>query len=110
MRAVLAVLALFQLAGCAARAPEVRIVESESKELSGVGVGVGAIRPELQFRQGKRVTITYATLFMKQRGGVTKQRYAEGDDVLLAGQRWIVLRIEHGASERPGAVVLQKAP
>lgn len=93
---------------CAAATPELRIVENGSTQLGERGVGLGAFENKPRFRNGKRITVLYATLYVKSHGTVTKQQVALGDDLLIGRERWWVIELVEGSASTSGHIVLRK--
>lgn len=114
MRPLLGLLALAlaaHLASCASALPEARVVEGDQDAMvAGHGVALGAISAQGRFRNGRRITVLRATLFVRDREGLRKQTVDEGDDLLIAGERWIVVEVRQGTPATAGSVLLRKAP
>lgn len=77
-------------------------------ELGERGVGLGAFVNKPRFRNGKRITVLYATLYLKSHGTVTKQQVALGDDLLIGRERWWVVELTEGNATTGGSIVLRK--
>jgi hypothetical protein len=103
-------LVLIALGGCASAPPPLTIEENESSPIAGRGVGLGPITSRARFKQGKRVTVVLATLFIDERSAIRKQEVEVGDDFLVGSERWIVEQIVPGGATSRGAVVIRRAP
>ncbi|NUP05472.1 MAG: hypothetical protein HOW73_05365 [Polyangiaceae bacterium] len=94
---------------CAASVPDVRIDESRSSVVGHVEVGLGPLVQKQRFRQGKRVTVQTATLYIDERSTIRKQQVEVGDDFIAGRERWIVVEIVPGGATSRGRVVVRKA-
>ncbi|MFO0613265.1 MAG: hypothetical protein U0414_11775 [Polyangiaceae bacterium] len=71
-------------------------------------IGLHHIEPRKIFRQGKRVSVDFASLLVldPSTNTIKTEVVSAGDDVLIGGKRWIVVRIEPGTAETRGRIVL----
>lgn len=110
MRALSALCLLIALsAACAAAPPPVSIEENASVPIAGHGVGLGPITTRPRFKQGKRVSVVLATLYVHEGASIRKQEVEVGDDFLVGGERWLVVDIVPGGEASRGVVRVRRA-
>ncbi len=102
----LAVVVASMLVACAG-ASEVRVEEARPTLVAEHEVAVISVTKLKRFRNGKRIEVMAATLIIRDKGERRKLQIAQGDDVIIGVQRFLVTRIEAGGSTSPGVVTLQ---
>ncbi|MBL8743520.1 MAG: hypothetical protein JNK04_20560 [Myxococcales bacterium] len=102
-----AALVLFaSLAGCGG-VVEVSVREAQPALVAEHEVAVIGITRIKRFRNGKRIEVMAATLVVREKGERRKLQVAEGDDVIIGAQRFLVARIEAGGPTSAGVLTLQ---
>jgi hypothetical protein len=94
------------LTGCGAAA-EVRVEESRTTLVAAHEVAVISVTKLKRFRNGKRIEVMAATLIVRDKGERRKLQVAQGDDVIIGSQRFLVTRIDAGGESTAGVVTLQ---
>jgi hypothetical protein len=82
---------------------------SNDGKVESTPVGVSAIVDKKEWRSGKRVTVTYATLLVHTSKAIQKQEVATGDVVLIGPKKWQVVAVKPGGADTRGVVVLEEA-
>lgn len=101
------VLALACLLGGCTSVSEVRVEEARPTLVAEHEVAVIAVTQLKRFRNGKRIEVMAATLVVRDKGERRKLQVAQGDDVIIGAQRFLVTRIEAGGATSAGSVTLQ---
>ncbi|MFO0548106.1 MAG: hypothetical protein U0271_06945 [Polyangiaceae bacterium] len=97
-------------AACGGAVAEVQVAESVAVVVSGQPVTVQRIARIHRFRQGRRIELLEATLYVREPQAIRRQAVIEGDDVIIGGARYLVVHIEPGTSNTLGTVLLREAP
>ena len=105
LRSLALVLAL-SLVACAT-VSEVRVQERVPTLVADHEVAVIEVTQLKRFRNGKRIEVMAATLVVRDKGERRKLQVAQGDDVIIGSQRFLVTRIEAGGPTSAGVVTLQ---
>ena len=106
---MLRLLALLLLTSCSAGGSEIILRELTNDKIGNVPVGVSVVTETKQFRQGKRVSIDFATLLVHDTVSKTIQKHlvSAGDDVVIGGKTYRVVEVKRGAESDRGRVVLE---
>lgn len=98
------------LYGCGGAAPEVTLSEMENAKVEQVSVGLGSIEPQKIWRNGKRVSVDFATVLVRDTttNTIQRQRVWLGDDLTIGGGTWTVVSIVPGTKDTRGRVVLRR--
>lgn len=96
------------LFGCTS-VSEVRVEEARPTLVAEHEVAVISVTKLHRFRNGKRIELMAATLIVRDKGERRKLQVAQGDDVIIGAQRFLVVRIEAGGPTSAGVVTLQTA-
>lgn len=97
--------------GCGAGPREVVLRELINDQVGRTRVGLHHIDARQIFRQGKRVTVDFASLLILDTttNTIKTEVVSAGDEVLLGDERWTVSRVEPGQGGARGEVVLVPA-
>lgn len=111
MRTWWAAVSLVLCVGCGAAPREVVLRELINDQVDRTRVGLHHIDSRQIFRQGKRVSVDFASLLILDTATNTikTEVVSTGDDVLLGDKRWTVVRVEPGRGGQRGQVVLVPA-
>jgi hypothetical protein len=95
------------LAGCAG-AREVVLVEAINDQIDRTRIGLHHIEPRMIFRQGRRVSVDFASLLVLDvpTNTIKTELVSAGEEVFIDGKRWTVVRVEPHTPTSPGRVVL----
>ena len=95
--------------GCGA-APSFLLVEGVNGKVDTTPVSVRQVTLKQEWRNGKRVTIRYATLLVHEPKAKEIQRHlvAEGDGLIINGVEYTVLVVHPGETDSRATVTLQK--
>jgi hypothetical protein len=99
------------VAGCGAHAREVELVEMQNARVDDVPVGLHTVESRRIWRDGRRIDVEFATLLVLDRATntIVAQKVSEGDEIILGGKAWSVIRVEPGTSTTSSRVVLREA-
>jgi hypothetical protein len=95
--------------GCGGSGREVVLHELTNGKVEATPVGVSAVVDKQEWRNGKRVTVTYATLLVHTSKAIRKQEVSAGDLVLIGSKKWQVVEVRPGGADTRGVVLLAAA-
>jgi hypothetical protein len=93
--------------GCGGAGRQAVLNELTNGKVEATPVGVSAVVDKKEWRNGKRVTVTYATLLVHTSKAIRKQEVCAGDSVLIGSKEWRVVEVKTGGADTRGVVVLE---
>lgn len=99
------------LVGCGAARRQIVLVEAENSSIGDLPAGLRSVESRPMWHDGRRVSVDLANLLVRDAASNTirQEKLMVGDEIVLAGKRWSVVRIEHGNEQALARIVLEEA-
>jgi len=84
-------------------------VEMQNAHVGDVPLGLRGVESRRIWRQGRRISVDLATLlrFDDASKTIRADKVLVGDDIVIAGTKWSVVRMEAGTDRTLGRVLLR---